>query len=128
VKEMANEGIIDAAKVPNNFGSTSRPSLWPLADDAGAHAHSQAHAALSDFIAESHGIEMTRGTQTGADWLEYLTERDSLQKVLNDFDEFYSRWLPDEIAAGNYPLLKGEGQNALDSYRSERETVHGCRK
>jgi RHS repeat-associated protein len=127
VEQMADEGILDGKKL-GNFDSTQRPGLWPLSDAKGAHAHSQAHEALSDFLNEKHGLDMRRGTQNADDWAKYLAERDTLRKITNDLDEFYEKWLPAQVKAGKYPLLVGEMPTAKASYRAERERVHGCKK
>jgi hypothetical protein len=124
---MAQEGILDKKSL-GNFSSTERPGLWPLSDAKGAHAHGQAHQALSDFLNEKHGLDMRRGTQNADDWAKYLAERDTLRKITNDFDEFYEKWLPAQVKAGKYPLLVGEMPKAKASYRAERERVHGCKK
>ena len=129
VHQMADNGMIDGSKLPANFDKTKRPGNVPLADTAGAHSHTQAHAALSDFLNEKYpGLDLPRGTQKAPHWAEYLQRRDTSRKVLNDLDRFYRQWLPDQIAAGKYPLLTGEADNILRSYEHERATVHGCKK
>jgi hypothetical protein len=110
-----------------NFSNTGREGLWPLGADAGAHAHSEAHSALSDFLNEQHGLSLRQGTQQSGDWLAYLKKRDTLQKVLNDFDEFYREWLPAQVRAGKYKKLVGEMPVAKASYESERENVKACK-
>jgi hypothetical protein len=99
------------------FASTTRSGLAPLADTAGSHTHSQAHAALSHYL-DPHGtLGLPNGTQRGAHWDAYLNHVQSQghggQHVLDQFHNFYHTWLPQQVAAGHYPLISAADVTAM---------------
>ncbi|MBX3275837.1 MAG: hypothetical protein KF729_36605 [Sandaracinaceae bacterium] len=123
VRQMVEREMIDSPS--SRFFSTDRGGLAPLADTRGAHTHSQAHAALSDFLDPDGSLALRRGTQHGADWGRYLDSiGDDPARVRADLDRFYRQWLPDQVAQGHYPLISDADLASMRaSYDSERKTV-----
>ncbi len=111
----------------SRFFSTARGALAPLADTrgAGAHTHSQAHAALSDFLDPDGSLALRRGTQHGADWGRYLDSiGDDPARVRADLDRFHRQWSPDQVARGRNPLISDAVLASMRaSYDSERKPV-----
>ncbi len=124
---MQQRGMLDSGHNQSTFARTDRAGLAPLADTAGSHTHSQAHAALSHYL-DPHGtLGLPNGTQHGAHWGNYL---DAVQNqghggthVLQQFHDFYHNWLPSQVAAGNYPLISPADvtamQNAFDHDKND---------
>jgi hypothetical protein len=118
------------------FSRTERAGLAPLSDASGAHAHSQAHAALSDHLdprdaSGESALGLRRGTQTGANWAAYLDDleangRGSAASVLEDLDGFYRGGLGADVRAGRYPFLVGQTQNLRRAYDIDRATIVRC--
>jgi RHS repeat-associated protein len=129
VREMRNSGMLPGMTASDfdSYASTSRAGLAPLSDSAGSHAHSQAHSALSDYLNQRHGLSLRQGTQHGSDWQLYLNAvgHDSDQ-VFRDMDNFYRRWLPRRVDAGDYPHLSSEMGNLRSAYTHDRATVRAC--
>ncbi len=116
-ESMQGRGMIGPGHNQGTFASTTRPGLAPLADTAGAHTHSQAHAALSNYL-DPHGtLGLPNGTQHGSHWNNYLNSVQAQghggQHVLNQFHDFYHTWLPQQVAAGHYPLISAADVTAM---------------
>jgi hypothetical protein len=47
--------------------------------------------------------------------------------VLNDFDNFYSKWLPAKIKGGAYKDLVGELPAARKAYLRDKRKLKGCK-
>jgi RHS repeat-associated protein len=116
-ESMQGRGMLGSGHNQTAFASTTRSGLAPLADTAGSHTHSQAHAALSHYL-DPHGtLGLPNGTQRGAHWDAYLNHVQSQghggQHVLDQFHNFYHTWLPQQVAAGHYPLISAADVTAM---------------
>jgi RHS repeat-associated protein len=137
VQGMRDQGWLGGHGISDKiaqFRSTTRAGMWDLPRDTATHSgadgpHITAHKALSDYLNGRYkGLALPNGFQHGPDWDSYLRRAGSLDTVLDDFDNFYRRWLPDRLRAGDYPSVRPYSPERLAPFDNDRALVENMRR